>query len=70
MKKTPSYQFAFEKLEVWQFSRELVGSIYEISANYPESEGQQFQYLQILRKVRAEHQQKTKAILLKLHFQA
>ena len=30
--------FAFEKLEVWQKSRDLVKDIYKVTANYPSEE--------------------------------
>ncbi|MDP2365914.1 MAG: four helix bundle protein [Ignavibacteria bacterium] len=32
------YQFAFEKLRVWQNSRELVGFIYKITNTFPKEE--------------------------------
>ena len=32
------YQFAFEKLEVWQMSRALVADVYRITENFPEKE--------------------------------
>ncbi|MFA5805652.1 MAG: four helix bundle protein [Melioribacteraceae bacterium] len=32
------YQFVFEKLRVWQNSRELVGSIYKITNTFPKQE--------------------------------
>jgi len=32
------YQFAFEKLRVWQNSRELVGTIYKITNSFPKEE--------------------------------
>ncbi len=32
------YQFSFEKLEVWQTARLLVGNIYLVTRNFPESE--------------------------------
>jgi four helix bundle protein len=31
-------EFSFEKLNVWQISRELTKSIYELSSTFPESE--------------------------------
>ena len=33
-----NYQFSFEKLEVWQTARLLVGDIYLVTRNFPESE--------------------------------
>jgi len=32
------YTFAFEKLEVWQLSRQFVTKIYKITASFPEEE--------------------------------
>ena len=33
-----SYQFAFEKLEVWQMARKLTGAVYQITACFPPEE--------------------------------
>ncbi|MBR8538359.1 four helix bundle protein [Carboxylicivirga sediminis] len=32
------YQFSFEKLKVWQLSRQFVVKIYKITANFPDEE--------------------------------
>ncbi|MFT3682949.1 MAG: four helix bundle protein [Ferruginibacter sp.] len=32
------YKFSFEKLEVWQIARLLVGDIYRVTQTFPESE--------------------------------
>ena len=32
------YMFSFEKLDVWQNSRELILTIYKLTANFPSSE--------------------------------
>lgn len=33
-----TYQFSFEKLEVWQESRKLTGNIYQLTSNFPVEE--------------------------------
>lgn len=32
------YQFSFEKLKVWQNSRELIGTIYKVTSSFPKEE--------------------------------
>ena len=32
------YEYSFEKLEVWKLSRQLVGSIYNLTASFPTEE--------------------------------
>jgi len=32
------YLYSFEKLEVWQLSRELTGQVYRVSRDFPKEE--------------------------------
>ncbi len=34
----PDYQFPFEKLRVWQEARSWIGSVYQITAGFPQKE--------------------------------
>lgn len=65
------YKFSFEKLEVWQLSKDFVKEIYSISKKFPDNEKyglvsqiieHQFQLLQILLRELREHPIKTKHI--------